>query len=76
MPPTPGSGEVLIEVEYAPIHPSELLMIRGLYAGAPVAHAEAIASAAAALYEPQHLPSARVLQALHSQRDGSYNGFV
>jgi glutamate--cysteine ligase len=40
------------------------------------AHMEAIALAAAALYGPQQLPSARVLQALHSQHDGSYNGFV
>jgi glutamate--cysteine ligase len=40
------------------------------------AHMEAIALASAALYGPQQLPSARVLQALHSQHDGSYNGFV
>ena len=34
-PSAPGAGEVLVAVEYAPINPSELLMIRGHYGVRP-----------------------------------------
>lgn len=34
-PNGPGEGEALVELEYAPIHPSELLMVRGMYGMRP-----------------------------------------
>ena len=34
-PATPGPDEALVEVEYAPINPSDLLLIRGLYGVRP-----------------------------------------
>jgi glutamate--cysteine ligase len=39
-------------------------------------HRDALASAAAALLEPERLPSGRVLQAMRSEYEGSYTGFV
>lgn len=33
--PTPGPGEVLIRIEAAPINPSDLYFIRGLYGTKP-----------------------------------------
>ncbi len=34
-PDGPGDGEALVQLEYAPIHPSELLMVRGMYGVRP-----------------------------------------
>ena len=34
-PPPPGPGEVLVEVEFSPIIPSDFLLARGLYASRP-----------------------------------------
>jgi NADPH:quinone reductase-like Zn-dependent oxidoreductase len=34
-PGGPAEGEALVELEYAPIHPSELLMVRGMYGMRP-----------------------------------------
>jgi NADPH:quinone reductase-like Zn-dependent oxidoreductase len=34
-PDGPGEGEALVQLEYAPIHPSELLMVRGIYGVRP-----------------------------------------
>lgn len=31
--PKPEAGEVLIRMEYRPVHPSDVLMLRGLYPG-------------------------------------------
>ena len=39
-------------------------------------HRDALASAARALRDPEHLPSARVLHAMRSEYEGSYTGFV
>ncbi len=34
--PTPGNGEVLVRMQARPIHPSDLLMVRGLYGSLPM----------------------------------------
>lgn len=34
-PDGPGEGEALVQLEYAPVHPSELLMVRGMYGVRP-----------------------------------------
>jgi glutamate--cysteine ligase len=39
-------------------------------------HADALVAAAAALREPQRLPSARVLGAMRTAHDGSYTAFI
>ncbi len=39
-------------------------------------HREAVASARAALHEPDRLPSARVLQAMINEHNGSHAGFI
>jgi len=39
-------------------------------------HLDALASAALALRDPERLPSARVLNAMRKEHDGSYTGFV
>jgi glutamate--cysteine ligase len=39
-------------------------------------HADAVASAAAALRDPESLPSARVLNAVRNAHDGSYTAFI
>ena len=35
-PPPPGDGEVRLALEYAPIHPADLLLMRGFYGVRPV----------------------------------------
>jgi trans-2-enoyl-CoA reductase len=38
-PAAPGAGEVLLGMDYAPVNPADLLLIRGIHAG-PSDHAE------------------------------------